>query len=244
MEIYMKLTTKNIELKLITKLLTNIRNNGCFITNIEILGVYIYGSRLWNNDNENSDLDYCIIILDNSSLWKNIETNNQYFQIESDDIDFHIMSETYYKDLVQKCDEMALSLYFQDNPLLKYHYSTELNLQNLRISFSTKSNNSYVKSKKKLTVEDNTNKNLKLAYKSMFHSLRILSFGIDIANFIIKNSKIYLNQSSKYSSFYNSMDIETIKFDFENNSWENLHKIYKPIFNELSSTFKKLAPKN
>jgi len=231
--------TEDIELKLLKKLLTNINFSDTTMTRVikhhEILGLYIYGSRLWDTANEKSDLDYCIIVDDNSVIF---ELSDGYIQKESEDIDLHIMSATYYEDLVRNCDEFALSIYFQKYPLMKYEIDIkvqDLNLQNLRKSFSSKANNSYVKAKKKLQDGE-----LKTAYKSLYHSIRILDFGRKIAEEIIeKEDRLY-----DMTSFGECIEWFEECFMIKKMTWEEIHKIFKPIFNDYATEFKKLAPKN
>lgn len=231
---------EKIELKLLKKVLTKTSLDSIFgttMTDEEILGIYIWGSRLWGTDNNDSDLDYCIIVSDSSSIWR--YEPNGYFQRESEDIDLHIMSETRYKKMVQECDEMALSVYFQENPLLKYEYKAEINLQNLRKSFSSKANNSYVKAKKKLTVEEGTQENFKLAYKSMYHSLRLLDFGTEIALLVNGiGTGIY-----NFTSYGENFEWVREEFIIHVDNWEHLHELFRPIYNNYASEFKKLAPK-
>jgi len=226
--------SENVELKLIKKLLTKINFSQIDALNInlnenEILGLYIYGSRLWGTADEQSDLDYCVIVYDNSPI---IAYQN-YIQKESEDVDLHIMSESYYKDLVQNCDDMALSMYFQEYPLIKYDYLTDINLVNLRKSFSSKANNSYVKAKKKLADGE-----IRIAYKSLYHSIRILSFGRKIADATLNNEKIY-----DMTSFGENIEWFKQCFEVEKMPWEEIHKIFKPIYNSYATEFKKLAPK-
>jgi len=235
----MSLDNTQIETKLIKKLLTSFSVNDLNIVRIQendILGIYIYGSRVWGTDNVNSDLDY-VVILDNKSQVFNYYDEG-YFQKESEDIDLHIMSATYYEDLVRNCDEFALSIYFQKYPLMKYEINIkvqDLNLQNLRKSFSSKANNSYVKAKKKLQDGE-----LKTAYKSLYHSIRILDFGRKIAEEIIeKEDRIY-----DMTSFGECIEWFEECFIIKKMTWEEIHKIFKPIFNDYATEFKKLAPKN
>jgi len=226
---------KTVEKILLTKFVSNISFDNPFTKKVfekDIKGLYIWGSRLWGNDTKNSDLDYVVVLSNNSPIF--IGTDG-YIQKESETIDIHFLSETEYKKRLDECDEMVLSCYIQINPLLEYKCEIDLNKTKLRKSFSAKANNSYVKAKKKLTVEESTEKNLKLAWKSMWHSLRILKMGIIIANGI-KNidTKMLMN------GIYGIED----NFKLYKNDWETLHKIYKPVYNQLSTEFKKLAPKN
>lgn len=79
--------------------------------------------------------------------------------------------------------------------------------------------------KKKLTVEVESEH---IGTKSLWHSLRILMFGIQIA----KHGKIIdWQEANKYS--------DDIKY---NPSWEYLKHQYQPIKNELASEFRVLVP--
>jgi len=206
----------------------------------EILGIYIVGSRLWDSSTIESDLDYCIIVSDDCELFK---FNQGYFQKESETIDLHFLSESHYKHLLQEADELAFSVYFQKEPILKYDVVfkiDEIDLSTLRKSFSTKANNSFVKAKKKLTVEypkHQDENEIKLSYKSLFHSIRILDFGTVIALNKIQGTKIYLDDlglpQRPIKNFYKEND----------NDWGKIHEHFKPIFNQFASEFKKLAPK-
>jgi len=223
----MSLSQEQIE----TKLLTNNVLNSVRIFKEDIKGLYIYGSRLWETDDEDSDLDYVVILSDSSHIWE--VRKGGHYQKESDDIDLHILSETKYKELLEDCDEMALSIYFQEYPLIKYEYSFNINLANLRKSFSTKANNSYVKAKKKLQDGE-----IRIAYKSLYHSLRILDFGRKIAECSLTNEKIY-----DMTSFGENIEWFKQCFEVEKMPWEEIHKIFKPIYNSYATEFKKLAPK-
>ncbi len=223
-----------VEKILLVKMITNLYLDGPFAKKIfeeEILGIYKWGSRLWGNDTEDSDLDYVIIIQDGSGIFIG---KNGYIQLESETVDLHILSESEYKKRLNECDEMSLSCYIQYDPILKYEYKFNIDKTKLRKSFSAKANNSYVKAKKKLTVEDPSEENLKLAWKSMWHSFRILILGTKLAKgFKYIDTELLMRQINGIED----------NFKLYKNDWETLHKIYKPICNQLSTEFKKVAPK-
>jgi len=228
----------NTELILIRELSISIFNdfNHIKLKKNDILGIYIWGSKLYNTINEKSDLDYCII-LKNSKLYES------YFQYESNDLDIHFMTENDYLEKLDECDIMALECYFQLKPLLKYNIEFNLNLKKLRKSVSTVANNSFVKFKKKLTIEKD-NISIYIGLKSLYHSIRILDFGRDIAESykksIDEDIKFEIKNSYQHSVMLNYIFNEAKKY---NNNWEDIHKIFKPIFNKYSSEFKKVAPK-
>lgn len=108
----------------------------------------------------------------------------------------------------------------------------EIYLPQLRNAISKTASNSYVKAKKKLIVE--ADQDLECSIKSLFHSLRILQFGIQLAS------------TGKIQNFAesNSLYVDIIKNYQESHlNWDEIHKTMKPVYNELSSQFKQLAPK-
>jgi len=197
-------------------LLLNILEN-MNISYENVLGLYTIGSNLYDSTDEYSDLDYVIIVKDNI----------QSKQIESETLDLHIYNESYYKELISNCDDIALSCYFQDYPIMKYEYKTEINFRKLRESLSRKSSNSYVKAKKKLLQND-----FRLAYKSMFHSFRLIEFGINIIN---------KSKGVSTSVFYSYYDITYFENIFSRYDWEEIHKLLKPEYNSLKSDFRRLT---
>jgi len=185
----------------------------------DIICLYQYGSRIYGTHNNNSDYDFICI------------TNNKIqdqLSISEIHVNFYTIEEHQ-----RKIDEHEISaletLFLSSSFILKQHikFDFTLNLQKLRHSISAKASNSFVKCKKKLTVFEDLNENV--GKKSLFHSFRIINFGIQLAKFgIIKDygscNKIYENIVS-YSD------------------WNTLFEVYKPFYNKMSSEFKKLAPK-
>ncbi|MNR15785.1 hypothetical protein D3C85_1323410 [compost metagenome] len=70
-----------------------------------------------------------------------------------------------------------------------------------------------------------------IAKKSLFHSFRILKYGIQIA----KYGRIFDYTEANYLW-------EEIN-SFETNDWEFFKTKYQPVYNELKSQFKLEAPK-
>src|SRR5690606_16367271 len=103
-----------------------------------------------------------------------------------------------------------------------------LNLTQLRRSISAVASNSFVKCKKKLIKGPDYNPYI--AKKSLFHSLRILDFGIQIAT----HGKI-MDFSSCNHLYRDIMSIES-------DDWEIFKEKYTPLANSLKSKFKKVAP--
>jgi hypothetical protein len=113
------------------------------------------------------------------------------------------------------------------------NYTFKLDLSKLRHSLCAKSSNSWVKAKKKLTIEikKGVEENPEdVGKKSLFHAFRIIEFGKQIA----KNGKI-----NDYG-FCNELFKEII---YSYSDWNNLFEDYKKKYNNLLTEFRVLAPK-
>ena len=109
----------------------------------------------------------------------------------------------------------------------------DIDRQKLRMSISTIASNSWVKGKKKLLVSGDYD--VKLAIKSVFHSLRILDYGIQIAT----SGKVYEWDSMNYVL----EDLRKLSYQRED-LWNAIDTKYRKVFNSKSSEFKSLAPKD
>lgn len=190
----------------------------------EVLGIYAYGSSMYKTMNERSDYDFVVII----------DMQADYLQFETSKLDIHFISPMYYKKLLKEHDIMALECFFNTSPILKYDTEFELDLFSLRKKISAICNNSWVKASKKLNlVEEDDYTGL----KSLFHSFRILSFGIDLA----KDNKInfeYIDNEPAIEWWY-----EIQKLYNSGYKWEEFKNHFKEKHNALASEFRKLAPK-
>jgi predicted nucleotidyltransferase len=185
----------------------------------KILNIYPYGSKVYGTHNENSDNDYIVVCEGFAGLYDQL-----------DDVTFY--DEKTFQEAIDRHEISVLEcLFLPPNLIIQQtkDFNFELNLNQLRCSFSAKASNSFVKAKKKLTVEKDFN--VYIAKKSLFHSLRILIFGIQIA----KYGKII--DFSEANSLWK--DIKEINAD----DWNFFKKIFQPIYNKLSSDFRILAPK-
>lgn len=192
-----------------------------------VLAVYPYGSRVYGTATKNSDYDYVVLIKK--------KTQEQY----SDsliNINFYTPEE--HQRRLNEHEISALECYFLPqhmvlfdsvHPLNRHNpgYNFELNLSVLRKSISAKSSNSWVKAKKKLTVKKDYD--LNLGRKSLFHAIRIIEFGIQIAEY----GKIvdYGSSNLLFHEINNSYD------------WAELYNRFKKLYNEKLSQFRIVAPK-
>jgi hypothetical protein len=187
-----------------------------------ILNVYRFGSVVYKTNQINSDKDYIIVTKE---------------KVISDDINIHYFTVNEFQLLLDNHDIQMLECFFlnEDNILKNEHrFSFVLNKEKLRVSISTVASNSWVKGKKKLIVMADYDKYL--AIKSIFHSLRILDFGIQIG----ANGKIN-NYSSTNFIFFDLLDLSN-KFD-NIELWNVIETKYKKLFNEKSTIFKSICPK-
>ena len=176
--------------------------------------IYDYGSRVYRTNSEKSDYDYIVVLLNNDGITSQ--------EIRDENINIHFMNEIDFQAGLNNHKINILECYFQN----KHHFKFNLNLKLLREEISGKSSNSFVKAKKKIEVE----KEYYLGWKSLFHSLRIVNFGIQIAS----QGKIYdYSQSNNYWFDILSMNCY---------NWEALRIKYKPIYNSLCTDLRKLAP--
>lgn len=180
----------------------------------KVLEIYSYGSRVYGCNTESSDFDYIVVIESDEDI---------YYSVDKGYINCTVYSEPLFIKKIQEHHISIMECIFQfdDDPYLKHF---ELDTEKLRRAISSVSSNSYVKCKKKLREGDTY-----IGKKSLFHSIRILDFGIQIATY---------GKIRDYSSANNIYDY-IMRLS---NDWEELHHIFKPMHNDMKSIFKKLAP--
>jgi|SaaInlStandDraft_4_1057021.scaffolds.fasta_scaffold27317_2 hypothetical protein len=194
----------------------------CGVNPENIVGVYSFGSAVYGTQNENSDIDI-VMIMDGID-------DTEYLQYETSDIDIHCMTVNHYKTLLNKHNIMALETYFHPSPMIEFKTDFELVLPTLRRSISAVVSNSWVKAKKKVKLE---NEDSWIGYKSLFHSMRILDYGIQLAEF----GKIvdYRRTTPLWFEIVDMVDL--------GDSIDDIMTHYKKQHNENQTQFRKLAPK-
>ena len=187
----------------------------------EILNIYMYGSRVYGC-NPNGDYDLIIVTTG----------KNNYRQINEQNIDATIYSEDLFLEKIKEHEISILECLFlpKDNILLeRKRFLFNLDLFVLRSSISKKANNSFVKCKKKLTLEKDYSPYI--GKKSLFHSLRILMEGLQIAKY---------GEIVNYSEA-NYLWTDIVKKDIDD--WNYYKEKYQSLFNSLNSEFRTYAPK-
>ena len=198
----------------------------------KVINVYVYGSHNYGTNNMFSDLDYIIVYEQDID-----ESDTLTTKIGNTSLDATLISPNHFQEMLDMHDIRAMECLFIEDDW-KYEtqkFNFNLDLVKLRHSISAASSNYWIKTKKKLLQGDD-----KIAYKSLFHSLRILDFGIQLAKYKqISDFKISQSETLCSLSFERLLeDISELK------NWDNINKEFKKTYNKLRSEFKKLAPKN
>ena len=198
-----------------------------------------YGSTVYKTRTNNSDIDIiCIAELDEElyEIYQSFKYSE--FEYYSENVDLHIISTKTFQKLLDEHDIMALETWFQMHEDDKSLFKFKLNLDTLRRKVSAVVSNSWSKARKKLDIpkEDDY-----IALKSLFHSIRILSYGIDIArngkidfeNVLIDGEKI------SCSNFWKQLQYEYS----QGFRWKEFKAEYTPLQNKNATFFRELAPK-
>lgn len=194
-----------------------------FLVDNNCVNIYPFGSRVYGSNNENSDYDYIVVVKE---------------KVVSTDINVHIYTTQEFQHLLDNCEIQTLECVFAPKDfILKRWFEFDVNIDKskLRVSISTISSNSWVKGKKKLIALGDYDLNAGL--KSVFHSLRILDFGIQIA----LHGKIINLGSMNYVLF----DIQKMSENYSHiELWNAIDTKYRPLYNSKNTEFKKLCPKD
>lgn len=200
-----------------------------YVFDDNVLNIYRFGSHVYGSTNRDSDEDFIVVA-------------KEHF--DSKDINIHVYTVSQFGLLLKRHDIQALECYFldADNVLKNTHHFTHINGELfkidkslLRVAVSTIASNSWVKGKKKLTVAGDYDVNL--AIKSTFHSLRILDFGTQIAS---------TGEIQRYDSMnWLLEDLRKMATQYQREElWNKIDDKYRALYNEKSSLFKSLAPKD
>lgn len=182
----------------------------------KILNIYLFGSRIYDVSSEMSDYDVLIIA----------KTPYPEKEIIVDNLNIHILTLDRFLDGLKTHNIRNIECLFSPIKLLETeHIQYVINISGLRHSISHISSNSYVKSKKKLIQGD-----YYIGIKALFHSLRIILYGIQLINY----GKINDWKCANY--IWNDLSSK-------NWTWEELDLKYKPIKNRLMTEFRKISYK-
>jgi len=185
----------------------------------KLLNIYLYGSYVYGTDGKESDVDY-IFIVDHQKE-KESQTFAGKFNVTSYPVD-------YFQELLDRHSVCALESFFLPEGLkIELHnFSFSLDKVKLRQSFSAKASNSWVKAKKKIDVHQD----YYIGMKSLFHSLRILNFGLQLA----QSGKIV--SYSAANRYWNTISEQNFQ------RWQPYKDHWQSEYNRLKSEFRKACP--
>lgn len=184
-----------------------------------VINAYCYGSRVYGTATKSSDYDYIFVVK---------KRDNEQFSDRLININF--FTDEGHQQRLDEHEISALECQFLSSEFILKEtkkYKFNLDISKLRHSLSRKSSNSWVKCKKKLTVEKDYD--LDIGRKSMFHAFRIINYGIQIVTFgrIVRYddmNDLYHNIMSHYN-------------------WDELFDTFKKEYNEWCSKFRLITHK-
>lgn len=185
----------------------------------DILNIYLRGSHLFGTAHEDSDYDYIVVVENFVDVPLTIDYDNKSFAV--------VHKETWDKLARKNQIEFFEAIFAPKDCKIKETYvpNFQFNYEFVRRNFSHQASNSWVKCKKKLTVEKDYSPYI--GRKSMWHSLRLLME----EGQLLKYGKI--NDFRCANQYYDDI-VNTAK------TWQELKEKYQPIYNELHSKCKKL----
>lgn len=203
-----------------------------------IIVEFMYGSSVYGTMTNKSDEDIVAIVDDAVDL--SDATNGTWEYHDDTDLgkpikDYQFMTESSLIQRIKDHNILALEMLFlpEDKVLIgsidKYRSYFHLDKWKLRQSFSAVSSNAYAKAHKKMTVEKDYD--LYRGQKSLFHSIRVLIFGIQIAK------ECRITDYSAANSYWKMI------YEMKNSPWELYKQTFKPIINSIRSEFVALCPK-
>lgn len=184
--------------------------------------VFRFGSHVYGSNDENSDEDFIVLVLYENPVSTRIEIDNQTVHV-------------YTMEIAQKyLNNHDVSLI---ETQCKYGIfgDFKIDLGKLRSSFSAVANNSWVKGKKKLEVP--ADYDLRGGLKSIFHSIRIMDYGVQIATH--GTIKIWDNYNWLLKELNHLGETKHIT-----ELWEIINSRYLETYKQLKSEFRGLIPKN
>jgi len=183
-----------------------------------IKNIYCFGSRVYDTTSVDSDWDFIMVA--------NTSTTNQ--EIKSGRFNIHVQTEDQFLKNLKEHHSSTVEAFFTPSHFRikeEVNFNWSPSIPSLRHSFSHISSNSWVKCKKKIEQGD-----YYIGVKSLFHSLRIPMFGIQI----IETGRIY--NFSEANFIYN-------KIMSKNWTWEELDSEFKPLRNSILSKFRSITQK-
>lgn len=182
-------------------------NNG--YNKIDILNIYLCGSRLYGNVTDKSDYDYTIIVTEYCTDAKNHNIRS--------DIDITVMSVTDMNSALHRHDfQLLINILSNSSFLENIIFSVNINKQLLRNKVSEISNKCFNHAKRSFKEG-----NIYKSKKHIIHSIRYIEFGIQI---LLYDKIINL---SVCNNLFDEIMLETY------DTWNDYHNKYKPLAKDL-----------
>ena len=185
---------------------------------LRVKAIYLFGSRVYGTDSEISDWD--IKVIANGTV-SNLELRRGMYNI-------HIITPPDFQKLLHDHHPGALECYFSPDSAKIYEshrWDFQLKPSALRHHYSRVSSNSWVKCKKKLKDGEYYN-----GVKSLFHSIRIPMFGIQIAKY------------GKITDFSCANDIHK-ELVSRHWTWDEMDNRFRNVRNQVLSDFRSVTTK-
>lgn len=178
-----------------------------------------FGSQVYGTARSDSDFDYLVVFPHDNGVTGCERLFGRF--------NFQTYNQTDLQRQLEEHQIHALEVYFVPGSPLPGRLQFTLNLSTLRHSLSQKSSHSFVKAKKKIQVEQD----FRTGWKSLFHALRIIVFGIELAR------TGALTDFSAANAYWDEI------WAAQETDWTRLHARWHPVHNALTTEFRKLAPK-
>lgn len=195
--------------------------------------LFPFGSIVYGTTTEKSDKDYIGVVKNGVDDFEDCYDNKWLYTTDNSDITY--ITEDKWIGMIENHHIYALEgLSLTDDKALigdlsKYRPLFKLDKWKLRKTISAIAENAYAKCHKKLTVADSYD--LYRGQKSLYHSIRILDFGKQIA------------EHGKIIDFTSANHFWTEIYNTETPTWDYYKSVYKPILNKMRSAFISLCPK-
>ena len=186
----------------------------------QVLAVYPYGSHVYGTNLEDSDEDFIVVLKHNP---------NKHDILDVGSLSFVLHDQQSFQRGLWAHEAYALECYFLDprRKIKDFVWDFSLDKRALRESIAQKASHSFVKAKKKIEVEAD----FKRGKKSLFHSLRLLNFGTQVA------------RDGKITNYTAANDWWWEIWTNPSTSWVDYQKVYRPIYNGLCTGFREVCTK-
>ena len=197
-----------------------------------VITMFYYGSKVYGTMTDKSDVDIVAIVDDEIDLSGYV---NGIAEFKKGTNDYQFINESTFINMVMEHHIIALEMFWLPSDLIikgdvkRYEPYFKLDKWKLRQVVSSIANNAFAKAHKKMTVEKDYD--LYRGQKSLFHSIRVMVFGIQIAKF------------GKIVDYQAANQYWTMIYAMKDSPWEVYKQTFKPIINQIRSELVVLCPK-